>query len=131
MFFFSFSKVKLYFSVTLLLTSKGTFNFGRPEISSFGKGLTLYHTSRSFNPFPNNPWFLHVCSESLLKTLWEKEKLLVMSNFSFSHSVFYPFGGLCAISSNLKLSSTNSFEFGIVLILSFGKGLTTQKKNAS
>ena len=22
------------------------------------------------------------------KTLWEKEKLLVMSNFSFSHSVF-------------------------------------------
>ena len=25
------------------------------------------------------------------KTVWEKEKLLVMS-FSFSHSVFYPFG---------------------------------------
>ena len=24
------------------------------------------------------------------KTLWEKEKLLVMSNFSFSQSVFYP-----------------------------------------
>ena len=23
-----------------------------------------------------------------LRTLWEKEKLLVMSNFSFSHSVF-------------------------------------------
>ena len=23
---------------------------------------------------------------------WEKEKLLVMSNFSFSHSVFYLFG---------------------------------------
>ena len=23
-----------------------------------------------------------------LKTLWEKEKLLIMSNFSFSHSVF-------------------------------------------
>ena len=23
---------------------------------------------------------------------WEKEKLLVMSNFSFSRSVFYPFG---------------------------------------
>ena len=29
---------------------------------------------------------------SLLKTLWEKEKLLIMSNFSFSHSVFSPFG---------------------------------------
>ena len=30
----------------------------------------------------------HVCHTSLLTTLWEKEKLLTMSNFSFSHSVF-------------------------------------------
>ena len=37
-----------------------------------------------FNPLPNKPWFLRVCSTSLLKTLWEKEKLLNMSNFSFS-----------------------------------------------
>ena len=54
--------------------------------------LFLYF-SKTFmviNPFPNKPWFLRVCSTSLLKTLWEKEKLLVMSNFSFSHSVFYP-----------------------------------------
>ena len=59
-------------------------------------------------PFPNKPWFLCGCSTSLektegkgeiarnqhfllLKTLWEKEKLLIASNFSFSHSVFYPF----------------------------------------
>ena len=48
-------------------------------------------------PFPNKPWFLSVCSTSLLKTLWEKEKLLVMSNFSLSHSVFYPFKELSAI----------------------------------
>ena len=27
----------------------------------------------------------------LLKTLWEKEKMLVTSIFSFSHNVFYPF----------------------------------------
>ena len=44
-----------------------------------------------FNPFPDKPWFLHVCSKTLLKTPWEKEKLLVTNNFSFSHSVFYPF----------------------------------------
>ena len=31
-----------------------------------------------------SPLFSHVCSTSLLKTLWEKEKLLVTSNFSFS-----------------------------------------------
>ena len=49
------------------------------------------------NPFPNKPWFLRVCSKSLLKTLWEKEKLLIMSNFSFSHSVFYLLEELSAI----------------------------------
>ena len=46
------------------------------------RNLTLSETS---------PGFLHVCSASLLKTLWEKEKLLVKSNFSFSHSPFYLF----------------------------------------
>ena len=35
------------------------------------------------NSFPNKPWCLFVCSTSLVKTLWEKEKFLVMSNFSF------------------------------------------------
>ena len=43
------------------------------------------------DPFPNKPWFLRVCCTSRLKTLWEKEKLLLTSNFSFSHNVFYPF----------------------------------------
>ena len=52
----------------------------------------IFPRENSLNPFPNKPWFLRVCSTSLLKTLWEKEKLLVMSNFSFSHGVFYPFG---------------------------------------
>ena len=41
-----------------------------------------------FNPFSNKTWFLHVCCTSLLETLWEKEILLVMSNFSFSQSAF-------------------------------------------
>ena len=44
---------------------------------------------KAINPFPNKSWFLRVCSTSLLKALWKKEKLLVKSNFSFSHSVFY------------------------------------------
>ena len=56
---------------------------------------TSYHLS--INPFPNKPWFLHVCSMSLLKTPWKKEKLLITSNFSFFHSVFYPLRQLSAI----------------------------------
>ena len=44
---------------------------------------------KTFTLFPNKPWFLHLSSTSVLKILWEKEcKLHVMSNFSFSHSVF-------------------------------------------
>ena len=65
-----------------------------------------------FNPFPNKPWFLCVCSISLLKTLREKEKLLVMSNFSFSHSVFYPFGELSAIFIKFKIVICKLFQFG-------------------
>ena len=34
-------------------------------------------------PYPNKLLILHVCSLSLLKTMWEKEKLLVTSHFSF------------------------------------------------
>ena len=40
----------------------------------------------------NNSWFLNVCSTSLSETLQKKEKLLITSDFSFSLSVFYPFG---------------------------------------
>ena len=57
----------------------------------------------SLNPFPNKPWFLHVRRKSLLKTLWEKEKLLVSSNFSFSRSVFYLFGELSVIFMKLEI----------------------------
>ena len=46
------------------------------------------------NPFPNKPWFLYVYSIGLLKTLWEKEKLLIFSPFP-SVFTFYPFGELC------------------------------------
>ena len=73
-------------------------------------GISLYFPSDGLNPFPNNPWFLRVCSTSLLKTLREKEKLLVTNNFSFSHSVFYPFLKLLPFSSTLKWSSASSFN---------------------
>ena len=66
------------------------------------------------NSFPNKPWFLRVCSTNILKTLWEKEKLLVKSNFSFSHSVFYPSGELFAIFIEFEIVVCKLFEFGSV-----------------
>ena len=65
---------------------------------------------KCFNPYRNKPWFVHVYNISLLKTLWENEKLLVMSNFSFSHRVFYPFCELSTTFIKIKLSSANSFN---------------------
>ena len=56
------------------------------------QGLPPLNSEIFVNPFPHNDSFWHPWKTSLLKTLWEKEKLLVTSNFSFSHSVFYPFG---------------------------------------
>ena len=50
--------------------------------------VTLSQISRSFDVS---------VVQVFLKTLWQKEKLLVTSNFSFSHIVFYPFGDLSAI----------------------------------
>ena len=76
-----------------------------------------------FNPFPNKPWFLRVCSISPLKTLWEKEKLLIMSNFSFSHSVFCLFGEVPVIFLKVEIVVCKLFQFVRVKNLSFGKGL--------
>ena len=59
--------------------------------------ITASDNEESINPLQDKkPWFLHVCITSLLKTLWEKEKLFLMCNFSFSHSVFYAYGELSA-----------------------------------
>ena len=55
--------------------------------------------------------------------MWEKEKLLVTSNFSFSHSVFYQFGELPAIFIKFEIVICKLFQFGRVQNLVFGKGL--------
>ena len=38
---------------------------------------SLSHTMETFNPFPNKPLFLHVCSTILMETLSKKEELLI------------------------------------------------------
>ena len=74
------------------------------------KLLSRFHIPSEINHFPNKSWFIRVCSTSLLKTLWEKEKLLVTSNFPFSHHVFYPFEDFTSIFFKFELSSANSFS---------------------
>ena len=95
------------FSFLLIALAPFLTPFAIGKTRDSAKGLTL-------NPFLNKPWFLHVCSTSLLKTLWEKQKLLMTSNFSFSHSVFYPFGELSDIFIQFGIAVCKFFQFGRV-----------------
>ena len=89
------------------------FKIGVGNFLSSIKQLTDICVKR-FKPFPNKPWFLRVCSTSLLKTLWEKEKLLITSDFSFFPSVFYPFGDFSAVFTKLEILVCKLFQFGRV-----------------
>ena len=66
------------------------------------------------NPFPEKPLFLRVCSTSLLKTLWEKEKVLVTSDFSFSHSISIRLENTSAIFITYEIDVCKLFQFGKV-----------------
>ena len=68
-----------------------------------------------FNPFPNKPWFLRVCMTGLLKTLRE-EQFILFPVFSTLLKNFLPY------SSNLKLSSANTFSLERTKICRLGKG---------
>ena len=95
---FSFFRV---FKLLVLQTHKNRGLFGKvlKAITAFienncvhelftTQSMTLYR--KPCNPSPNKPLFLCVRSPNLL-TLWEKEKLLITSNFTLSNSVFFPF----------------------------------------
>ena len=90
----------------------------RLSVLSFHLPLILLHPKPlyniTFNPFQNKSLFLRVCSANILKTLWEKEILLVTSEFSFSHSIFYPFGELSVIFIEFEAVASKLFQFGRV-----------------
>ena len=74
--------------------------------------LTLYHTILTFN---------NLETRSLLKTLWEKEKMLVTTMFSTLLNINFNF-----LATSILLS-TNTFNSDVSKILSFGQGLNTRQ----
>ena len=69
------------------------------------------------NPFPNKPGFLRVCSTSLLKTLWEKEKFLVQhlgKGEIACNDQFLPFRELSTIFIKVEIVVCKLFQFGSV-----------------
>ena len=126
--FSTLSRTEIIIYVIFILLSANALNLDKVKFLSSGNGLNLHFTQHepfyyTVNPLPNKPRFLRVCCTSLLKTLRENEKLLVTSNFSFSHSVFYQCRDLSAIFIKFETVVCILFEFGRVYNLSFGKGL--------
>ena len=91
-------------------------------------------TQGILNPFPHNDTFWRVWERSLLKTLWEMEKLLIQailgkgeiactSNFSFSHNVFYSIKGRDYHFCYIQFVVCKCFQFGLVQISSCGNEL--------
>ena len=74
--------------------------------------LTHYHTMPHFNALK-----IYRCGKHCEK------KLLVTSNFSFSHNVFYPTEHLFSILNALKMWSAICFNLDQSEILSSGNGL--------
>ena len=86
------------------------------EIACYKQFLlfSVFSTAIYINPFPHNDTFRRPWETSLLKTLWEKEKLLVMSNSSFYHCVFYLFWDLSAVFVKFEIVVCKFFQFGRV-----------------
>ena len=66
------------------------------------------------NPFPDKPWFYVSAEQVFSKALLKKVKLIVISNFSFSQSVFCPFGELAAIFIKFEIVVCKLLLFGRV-----------------
>ena len=66
------------------------------------------------NHFPNKPWFFKCLHYKSFENTAEKEKLLVTSNISFSHGVFYPSEELSAIFINFEIVVCKLFQLGKV-----------------
>ena len=71
--------------------------------------ITPFYLYRWLSPVPNKPCFFHVCSASLLKTLWEKEKLLVNEQFLLS-----PVFSTCLVTCNfLQIKNCHQQTFSV------------------
>ena len=75
------------------------------------------------NPFPNKPWFLTCLRYKSFEIIVGKGEIARNNNFSFSQSVFYPFGELCAIFIKSEIVFCNSFSSDQSKSLSLGKDL--------
>ena len=95
---------------TFQLSSAASLNMGWSQNGVLGNGLTLYHIIR---PQRRRLW----------KIMWDKEKMLVISIFSFSPSFLTYRREKSSSLTASNLLSANAFNLDQSEILSFGKEL--------
>ena len=91
--------------------SRASFMLSSASSFNLDKSCILFLT----NTLPLNHDFQRLSERTLLKTLWEKEKMLVTSIFSFFHNVFY--------SIREKMHHLSSFKNCRLRMLSIWTGL--------
>ena len=102
----------VYFPISILI---------KQEFDIFDKCWGFFWSANSNNSmklyiqfFTTQSQLLTPLEKNLLKTLWEKEKTLVTSIFSFSQNVFYHFQNKFQFSSCNYSIVCKFFEFGMV-----------------
>ena len=76
----------------------------------------------SVNPFPNKPWFLCVCSTSLLKYCGKRRNCSLRAISPFPTVFYTHLESFLLFSSNLKLSSAKSIRLEESKFYRLGKG---------
>ena len=98
-------KKKFWKKVKILATNiSPVLSRGCSNAEMFGKGLNLSQTSPGFYVF-------EVQVFKRVENPVRKGKIALLSNFSISNSVFYPFGELSAIFIKIKIVVCKLFQF--------------------
>ena len=94
----------IYYSTIFYAVKDKLYHLTRSEfvVSRFCKDgqVFVFIVKYRVNSFPRNPNFKRTQQGSCLKTLWEKEKMLVISIFSFFPQCFLPFQNQNSISES-------------------------------
>ena len=84
---FIFARIMPLFGLEIFVKSFFFFFFSIPLIF-LNSNVTRGHT---FNPLPNKPWFLRVCSTSLFENTVGKREIAPNEQFLLSPHCFLPF----------------------------------------
>ena len=98
-------------------------NINKKLITSYLRCILQICMHSWLNSFPHTDAFWHLCSRWLLKTLWQKKKLLKTSKFLFRYNVFKNFSKYNLICSDFLYFCPHVSKVVLCRFVVFGKVL--------